>query len=212
MRGSVPPSGVGRSPIVLLALTLACGAAGAQIYASAPAGDAGTVVLSNHPSQDTPLLLIGAPADVPDAGPPAPRPGGAPKALAELIEAVAAEVRVSPQLLHAVIAVESNFDPRAVSRKGAMGLMQLMPATARRFGARDPWSPADNVRAGALYLKWLSERFDGNLELVLAAYNAGEQAVLRAGRRVPDIAETRAYVPRVLSRLRCAGASTCVAA
>jgi soluble lytic murein transglycosylase-like protein len=80
--------------------------------------------------------------------------------------------------------------------------MQLMPGTASRFGAADPYSASDNIRAGASYLKWLDGLFQGNLELVLAAYNAGEQAVIRAGRRIPPIAETRAYVPKVLALFR----------
>jgi soluble lytic murein transglycosylase-like protein len=111
-------------------------------------------------------------------------------------------MKVSPRLLDAVIHVESNFDAHAVSAKGAIGLMQLMPGTASRFGAVDPYSAADNIRAGAAYLKWLGGLFQGNLELVLAAYNAGEQTVIKAGRRIPPIAETRAYVPRVIAYFR----------
>ncbi len=136
-------------------------------------------------------------------------PPAAPHAIARLITAVAAEMDVAPGLLHAVIAAESAYDPKALSARGAMGLMQLMPATARRFGARDAYAPRDNVRAGASYLKWLLAEFNGDLELTLAAYNAGEQAVHNAGRRIPPYPETRAYVPRVLGYLQCVGSAVC---
>jgi soluble lytic murein transglycosylase-like protein len=106
------------------------------------------------------------------------------------------------RLLHAVIAVESDYDAKAVSPKGAQGLMQLMPATAQRFGVANPFDPRENVRGGALYLKWLLDLFGGDLQLAIAGYNAGEQAVIRAGYRVPPYAETQKYVPRVMSRLQ----------
>lgn len=105
---------------------------------------------------------------------------------------------MSPQLLHAVIEVESGYHSRAVSPKGAKGLMQLMPATALRFGVQDAFDPQQNIRGGALYLKWLLEYFRGDLRLALAAYNAGEAAVVKAGYRIPPIAETISYVPKVL--------------
>jgi soluble lytic murein transglycosylase-like protein len=119
-----------------------------------------------------------------------------------IVSDVAQEVEVSADLLHAVIAVESAYDVGAVSSKGAQGLMQLMPVTAQRFGVVDPFDPRDNVRGGALYLKWLLQRFAGDLQLTIAAYNAGEDAVIRAGYRVPSYAETRRYVPRVLALLQ----------
>lgn len=107
---------------------------------------------------------------------------------------------VDPALVHAVIAAESNYDPKAVSNKGAIGLMQIMPDTGRRYGARtkDLYSPAHNIAVGVRYLAELIEMFDGDLELAIASYNAGENAVKRFGRRVPPYPETRAYVPRVL--------------
>lgn len=101
-------------------------------------------------------------------------------------------------LLHAVIAVESGHNATAVSPKGARGLMQLMPATARRYGVRDLFEPAQNLRGGSAYLRDLLIMFDGNFDLALAAYNAGEGAVLRHGRQIPPYAETQHYVPRVL--------------
>ncbi len=106
---------------------------------------------------------------------------------------------VDEQLLHSVIAVESGYNARAVSRKGAIGLMQLMPATAKRFGAYDIYDPAQNIHAGAKYLRHLLRQFNNDLRLALAAYNAGEQAVARYGNRVPPFTETRLYVPKVLA-------------
>ena len=114
-----------------------------------------------------------------------------------LIESAAAAAAVEPELLRAVIAVESGFDPRALSKAGAAGLMQLMPETARRYGVSDRFDPAQNVHAGARHLKALIERYDNDVKLALAAYNAGEQAVDRCGRCVPQYRETQAYVPRV---------------
>jgi soluble lytic murein transglycosylase-like protein len=114
-----------------------------------------------------------------------------------LIEDAARAAAVDSQLLRAMILVESGFDERAVSRRGARGLMQLMPATARRYGARDLFNPSQNIGAGARYLRDLLDRYDRDLELALAAYNAGEDAVDRY-RGMPPFEETRAYVPRVL--------------
>lgn len=108
---------------------------------------------------------------------------------------------LDPALIHAVIRAESNYSPTALSAKGAIGLMQVMPATGMRFGvsAKALRQPDTNIRIGTQYLAWLLERFDGDVELALAGYNAGENAVLRYGQRIPPYAETRAYVPRVLS-------------
>jgi soluble lytic murein transglycosylase-like protein len=115
-----------------------------------------------------------------------------------LIEGAASAASVEANLLRAVIVVESGFNPRAVSKKGALGLMQLMPATAARFGATNAMDPRQNVAAGARYLKFLMDRFGHNVRLALAAYNAGEEAVDRNGGQIPPFTETMAYVPRVL--------------
>jgi len=115
-----------------------------------------------------------------------------------IIEKAAIFASVEPNLLRAVIVVESGFNSRAVSKRGAMGLMQLMPATATRFGVSNPYDPRENVRAGARYLKFLIDRFGQNIRLALAAYNAGEEAVARNGGQIPPFTETMAYVPRVL--------------
>ncbi len=109
---------------------------------------------------------------------------------------------VQPELLRAIIAVESKFNPRAVSKRGARGLMQLMPETARRFAVGDLFDPRVNVLAGAQYLRFLLDLFRGDIELAVAAYNAGENAVIRAGYRIPAFAETQSYVPAVMEHYR----------
>ena len=108
--------------------------------------------------------------------------------------------RVEPKLLRAVIVQESGFRPCAVSSKGAMGMMQLMPATAEQFQVADPFDPRQNIEAGAKYLKQLLEKYSGDLALALAAYNAGPSAV-DAAKGIPDIAETRDYVAAILAAL-----------
>jgi soluble lytic murein transglycosylase len=116
---------------------------------------------------------------------------------ADLINRIAAEEGVDPELVRAIIRVESSFDPRAVSPKGARGLMQLMPATAGRYAVQNTFDPEANIRGGVRYLRSLHDRFPGRLTLALAAYNAGENAVLRHN-GIPPYPETRQYVERVL--------------
>jgi soluble lytic murein transglycosylase-like protein len=117
----------------------------------------------------------------------------------EQIHLAAERYGIAPPLLKAVMAAESNFDPSAVSHKGASGLMQLMPATARDMYVLDLFDPAQNIDGGARYLRHLHDRFGGDLEKVLAAYNAGPEAVLRAGGAIPRIPETQAYVRKVIA-------------
>jgi transglycosylase-like protein with SLT domain/uncharacterized protein DUF4124 len=119
-----------------------------------------------------------------------------------LIEEAAHHAGVDAALLRAVIAVESAFDPGAVSSKGAQGLMQLRPTTARRYGVSRPLDPRENLRGGASYIRDLLKRYGNDLELALAAYNAGEDAVDRHGHTIPPFPETRAYVPAVLRLYR----------
>jgi soluble lytic murein transglycosylase-like protein len=119
-----------------------------------------------------------------------------------IIEKAAATASVDSNLLRAVIVVGSGFNSHAVSKDGAVGLMQLTPATAMRFGVSDPYDPKQNVHAGARYLKYLIDRFGQDIRLALAAYNAGEEAVDRFGGRIPPFPETMDYVPRVLKIYR----------
>src|SRR5208282_4817646 len=112
------------------------------------------------------------------------------------IDAAAARHHVDPSLVRSVVKVESNFNPNAVSRKGAMGLMQLMPSTARQLKVRNPFDPEQNVDAGVRHLKQLLESYDGDIKLTLAAYNAGAGAVARSS-GVPAYAETQNYVRRI---------------
>lgn len=115
-----------------------------------------------------------------------------------VVAKVADRYGIDAALLHAVISVESGYNAKAVSKRGAAGLMQLMPDTARRFGVADVFDPAENVRAGAQYLTELLKLFDNDIRLALAAYNAGEAAVIKYGRRIPPYRETAAYVPKVV--------------
>ena len=125
------------------------------------------------------------------------------KPYAKLIHSAARDAALDPALVHAVIFVESGYDPEARSPKGAIGLMQVMPDTGLRYGINDlTLSPKVNLRAGTLYLKDLMRLFDNRLELVLAAYNAGEKVVQRYGERIPPYPETQRYVPAVLAKYR----------
>ena len=119
-----------------------------------------------------------------------------------IIETAAKAHGVETALVHAVITAESGYNPRAVSRAGAQGIMQLMPDTARRFGVQNSFDATQNIQGGVKYLRELLTMFNGNRELALAAYNAGENAVIRAGNRVPPYAETMHYVPKVLGIYR----------
>jgi hypothetical protein len=184
--------------IVVCLLILLAGSvapAYAQIYSWRDAQ--GLLVMSDHPRSDEGEMTTYA----------VPRTGGirATKAtdatsrsaaFDDAIEEHAAAQGVSPDLVRAVIQVESAFNPQALSPKGAMGLMQLMPATARELGVENPFQPEENIRGGVVYLRQLLDRYDRNVELALAAYNAGPGSVERYG-AVPPYRETQAYVKKV---------------
>ncbi len=114
------------------------------------------------------------------------------------VEQAAAKYEIEPDLIHAVIKTESNGNQRAVSRKGAMGLMQLMPSTANDMNVVNPFNPEENIEGGTKYLKQLLEKFNGDLTLALAAYNAGPKTVEKYG-NVPPISETKQYVKKIIS-------------
>jgi soluble lytic murein transglycosylase-like protein len=118
---------------------------------------------------------------------------------ARIVETASRAHGVEERLVHALIWAESSYDPKAVSPSGAEGLMQLMPATAKRYGVRDAFDPKQNIDGGVKHLRELLDQFDGDLELVVAAYNAGANAVVRAGNRIPPYPQTEAYVPKVIA-------------
>jgi len=185
-----------------LLCALACGQGQAQVYSGLSAS--GSLVLSSNPDEAATTLLLEA-EKVPLAtlAPAEPVVASAvPAAYLAFVQEASLAYRVPSELIHAVIQVESNYNPRALSAKGARGLMQLMPATAQRFGAANSWDPRQNILTGSKYLRWLMDYFGEDLELTVAAYNAGEAAVVQAGRRIPRFAETEKYVPKVLSIYR----------
>ncbi len=121
---------------------------------------------------------------------------------AKPIQDAAKATRLDAALIHAVISAESGYNPFARSPKGAAGLMQLMPETAKRYGVKNRLDPAQNISGGARYLRDLIRMFNNDVQLAVAAYNAGERAVVRAGNRIPPYQETMTYVPRVMSYYR----------
>jgi soluble lytic murein transglycosylase-like protein len=181
------------SLIVLGSLLLWPVAADAQIYAWRDTN--GTLVLSDRKLTDGAMTYA-----VPDAVAvrvTTPVTPGRGQVFDSLVQEHASRHAIRPELVRAVIQVESGFNPQARSPKGAMGLMQLMPATAAQLGVENPFDPAENIRGGTAYLRQLLDRFDGDEELALAAYNAGPGAVDRYGRRIPPYRETRDYVKKV---------------
>jgi soluble lytic murein transglycosylase-like protein len=160
----------------------------------------GSSHFSDSPTDARYTLLYREPAEPSDVPVATQRSGRANTVFEREIQAAAQSSQVEAALLRAVIAVESNFNPRAVSPKGALGLMQLMPATARAHGVTDALNAQQNIQAGAQHLRMLLDRFSNNKVLALAAYNAGLGAVLAHGGQVPPFAETCGYVPAVLQR------------
>ena len=167
----------------------------------------GTVHYSNVPVDTRYEVVIetAAPAAVSAETPPLGALLRKSAQYSKVIETAARASRLEPALVQAVMVAESGGDPNALSKRGARGLMQLMPATARLYGVRNVFDPEQNVRAASQYLRDLTDRYQNDLELVLAAYNAGPTAVDLSGGKIPPLRETLDYVPRVLriySRLR----------
>ena len=170
-------------------LALVC----ALLAAVAPAAGGREIVTLVQPNGS--LLITDQPPLAPTVA--AAVLGLVPPASESHIDATARRHGLDPLLVRAVIQTESNFDPKAISPKGAVGLMQLMPATAQRYGVENRFDPAQNVEGGVRYLRDLIAMFEGDLTLALAAYNAGEGAVLKYGKRVPPYAESQQYVVKV---------------
>ena len=190
-----------------------CWPAWADIYMFA--GEDGAMHFSNVPVDSRFKLLVAAPREAapePHATASVPAAGRVSvnrvnqQRYRPLVEEAARLHQLDSALLDAVISAESGYNPQAMSRKGAAGLMQLMPETARRYGVANRLDPVENVRAGAHYLKDLLHMFNNDLRLALAAYNAGEKAVISYGNRIPPYRETASYVPKVLAYYRHAQA------
>jgi soluble lytic murein transglycosylase-like protein len=178
--------------LAIAAITAAAALQGGT--AVAPAGKVATVVRSDpRTGRLVRKVVVTPPAARPRAraGKTAPLPAS----FNQTVERIAYEHALPVQLMHSIIKVESNYDPYAVSPKGALGLMQLIPATAKRFGVKDVFDPVENLRGGARYLRYLLDLY-GDYPLALAAYNAGEGAVARYG-GVPPYAETQEYLVKV---------------
>jgi soluble lytic murein transglycosylase-like protein len=184
--------------LILLIVCVAPGLSRADVYSFTDPN--GVTHFSNVPADSRYQLLIATPTDAVASAPKEKSIDWLARSAQYdgVITGAAKAATIQAALVRAVIVVESGFNPRAVSKKGAIGLMQLQPATAKRYGVKNIYDPEQNVRAGAHYLSDLLTRFDSNLELALAAYNAGEEAVERYGRHVPPYRETLAYVPSVM--------------
>ena len=161
-----------------------------SVVVATPRDAAGWVA---RPADPVPATALSSPAQ--------PAPMISATAIAEAVERAAAQHSLPSALIHSVIKVESNYNPAAVSSKGALGLMQLIPSTARRFGVLDAFDPADNIQGGAKYLRYLLDLYGGDYPLALAAYNAGEGAVAKYG-TVPPYPETQNYLKLVARQLR----------
>jgi soluble lytic murein transglycosylase-like protein len=186
---------------VLVALTAVLRAVPAQADVYAWRDEHGRLVVSEHPAPtgvDVQTFAVRGNDAYRTTGADM-TPGDLETRLQSIVDQHAARHSLSPDLVRAVIRVESGWNPRAQSAKGAQGLMQLMPATAAAYHVTDPFDPEQNIRAGVAYLRTLVDRFDGKTELALAAYNAGPGAVEKYGRTIPPYRETQAYVRRIVS-------------
>lgn len=191
---SLAPKSLTLKHIFVIASLAVCTVAGssrpaaAQIYSWHDGN--GVLTLSDRP-QSSGARAISVPVV------PRPLAGRSNSSFEPIIQQHARDQGVRVDLVRAVIQVESAFNPRAVSPKGAMGLMQLMPATAKELGVVDPFNPSENIRAGVTYLRRLLDRYEDNEQLALAAYNAGPGAVDRYGSKVPPYKETQNYVRKI---------------
>ena len=174
-------------PLLILLPAWAAADSGARVYRNVDAS--GLVRYTNIPHPNIPHPSFSS------RGKPSEPPSG----LRDMIRSTASRHGISPQLVEAIVAVESSFNPLAVSRKGAMGLMQLMPETANAYAVRNPFDPLENIQGGIRLLRDLLHQFQGDLPLVLAAYNAGGKAVVEYN-GIPPYRETQEYVKKVLGR------------
>lgn len=184
-----------------IALSASSGIAHANLYGFVD-GERVSVIFSDTQPADPRYALFSKQKSTPVVEEAVEPQGGkelTPTPFSGHIHAAAKATKVDAALIHAVISVESGYNPSARSRAGAVGLMQLMPKTAKRYGVKNRLDPEQNIHGGARYLRDLKLQFDNDLQLVLAAYNAGEGAVMRFGRSIPPFRETLAYVPKVLS-------------
>lgn len=190
----------------LLAAWLACGLAtqaSAEIYSFTD--ENGVMHFSNIPTDERYVPLTMPRADVKKTIAGSSNGLAEPRSKAqygEIIEEIARTYGLESALLHAVVSVESAYRVTAVSKKGAGGLMQLMPETAQRYGVTDRFDPVQSLHGGARYLSDLLKMFNGDMKLTLAAYNAGENNVIKYGNQIPPFQETRAYVPKVMELYR----------
>ena len=188
--------------LTLAGLCFSVPAGAAEIYAFTT--DDGSVSLSNVPVDIRYTMLMSDEAQLPGLTPRSEQRKGHRNLAAkgrfdQVVEQTALTYGLESALLHAVISVESGYNPTAVSPKGASGLMQLMPNTALRYGVTNALDPVQNLQGGAKYLRDLLKLFNSDLKLVLAAYNAGENAVARYGNQIPPFRETTGYVPKVMA-------------
>ena len=187
------------APLLLLVVAVTAGTASAEVFKYRDAN--GHILLTDKPVRGLQLLKryrISTGRGVAGSGNALAAMRERRDALQALIAQASEESRLEPALVHAVVRAESAYRADAVSSKGAIGLMQLMPATAERYGVSDPRDPAQNLRGGTRYLRDLLAMFDNDLKLALAAYNAGENAVIRYGNQIPPYDETRDYVRKVV--------------
>lgn len=192
--------GKGLRPVLICAVLFANSVAHADIYVSRTDGVPRFSTQKLDDSYDLYLKTDTAPpAQIPPSRVRAVTRDLAPE-IKSLIDNTATRHQIDPVLLHALVWVESRYNAKALSPKGAAGYTQLMPATAARYGVKDRFDPAQNLDGGARYLKDLLTQYQGNAALALSAYNAGEGAVDRRGKRMPPFPETMLYVPTVLTR------------